>query len=393
MFYFTQVDSGLVDCNRSDTIVELMSVNQTKARELTEDWLERWRSSSETLENRVRQNSIQCSDVGVQTQPNVDNAADLIPVKQARQTGCWRSEDYDSSDALMSTYKVNDLANCASSSEWSQDSLDETTVMKSGQLAIRRGLQKEIVNLEPSDGEEEENDNISFQMQRTIVVRSPTPPLKNQRIHSRKVPSPKPHVRTIFSNTEGQQVTSEQRIMTALPNSTPSIVVDPPSLPSKEFLDHKATPLVQSELPDAKALLIRLNSLVGKLTMSDATSQNGHNWQPHRKPDSVFPPQTSFVMTPITTACCSVHHHCLVHHRPVLCHRHRCPTHQTPGVNFNIDQLLKLELLQIRRRIVARTASPKVVNRLSYLLPSNIQQDKTVEIQNANDNLPGEIWV
>ena len=126
--------------------------------------------------------------------------------------------------------------------------------------------------------------------------------------------------------------------------------------------------------------------------MSDATSQIGHNWQPHvrhGKPDSVFH-QNSYVVTPIT--CCSVHHHqhhCLIHNRPILCHRHCRRTQQTP---VNIDHLLKEELLQIRRKMVARTASPKVVNRLSYLLPSNKHKDKTVETH-VNDNLPGEIWV
>jgi len=385
-----------VDCHQSDTIVELMSVNQTKARELTEDWIERWRASSDNLETRPRQNT----DVGVQTQllqieGNVD---ELFPVKQEkRQVGCRHLEEYDSSDGLM-PFKSNNLASSSSSNDWSRDSLDDDCLKICHPLSeIRQAQKNDTGNMESKD-EDKDNHNALFQLQRNRAVRSPTPPLKNQRIQSRKVPSPKPHVRTIFNSTEGQKATGDQRETRM--TSPPLIMVNSPSLPSQELLYNKASTMKSnftppSAQPDAKALLARLNSLVGKLSMSNS-SPNCHNCyhrveSRQRNPESIckataHPP--SFVLSSSPVCCSTLHTHCLVHSRPRCCHHHcRAHTH----FNKDIDHFLKEELLAIRRRIVARTASPKVISSLSYLLPQNRPQPNTNT--ESNPNLPGEIWV
>ena len=375
-----------------------MSVNQTKARELTEDWIERWRASSDNLETRPRQNT----DVGVQTQllQIGDNADELFPVKQEkRQVGCSHLEEYDSSDGLM-PFKSNNLASSSSSNDWSRDSLDDDCLKICHPLSeIRQAQKNDIGNMESKD-EDKDNNNALFQLQRNRAVRSPTPPLKNQRIQSRKVPSPKPHVRTIFNNTEGQQATGDQGVTRM--TSPPLILVDPPSLPSQELLYHQASTMKSnftppSALPDAKALLARLNSLVGKLSMSNS-SPNCHNCYHQSElrqsnPESICKATThppSFGLSSSLVCCSTLHTHCLVHNRPRCCHHHcRAHTH----FNKDIDHFLKEELLAIRRRIVARTASPKVISSLSYLLPQNRPRHQPNINTESNPNLPGEIWV
>ena len=72
-----------------------MSENQTNARELTEDWLHKWRSL-ESDEDKVTNHtySSRCNEIGVQTSLPflIDDPADLIPVKEDKLENNWRPE-------------------------------------------------------------------------------------------------------------------------------------------------------------------------------------------------------------------------------------------------------------------------------------------------------------
>lgn len=198
---------------RPEQLVDLMTANQSKAEELTEDWLQKWEPRSVDFPR----SSI---DAAVQTVSGEDSmgssTTDLIPVKEERMSGPMTCQFvYNSPDVLRNH---SSSESDEEDENWSDDSLEGCPVAVADSF---------------------DEDGNSFRR-----LSSPHPPLLTKRIHARKT-APKPDVRTIFTASQ--------------PTLPPQIVIDPP-MENAEL----ATPF-----PDSKDLMARLNSLISKLSLNN----------------------------------------------------------------------------------------------------------------------------
>ena len=387
-----------------------MSVNQTKARELTEDWLHKWRSL-ESDEDKVTNHtySSRCSEIGVQTSLPflIDDPADLIPVKEDKLENNWRPEE---------------LLNISDNDSWSDDSLDgsypssKIVPEKNRQsftesFIMSKPITQELTDVKSVSQIEESFTSLwpeSYQQRRSPM------PTSQRRINARKILKTRPDVRTIFSYQEDDH---RSRLPT-----TPTIVFHPPSADSDDAKETLADPRdrtiysgskilytppssqahdVPSKL-EGEVLLAKLNFLINKMAISGSQESycNQNLWPIHRN----IQPERKSGMAINTAHCCHVNchqgdhskiQHCQVHHHHYQRYNHRCPIHQPVTSSLSFEAMVRLELLAIRRRMVARTASPKVINSLPYLRQWQSNSPHCIYDKNCHcqQNLPGEIWV
>lgn len=402
---------------RSEAITELMSVNQSKARELTEDWLHKWRSLESEEDKVITHTPSRSSDIGVQTlfPILIDDPADLIPVKEEKGTDNWRLEEEQISEREADVWSDDSLDGNSYPNEIGPEKINQSFTESFGMS--KPSITQELTFVKTGAPTEECFTPLwpeSYQQRRSPL------PTSHRRINARKLLKSRPDVRTIFSYQEDDQ---QQKCPSRLP--TPTIVFDPPSasVNKESFADPRDKPSysggrilythsssqsydeLQSKL-EGEALLARLNSLIDKMAISG--TQVSHrkkiwplhrNIQPERKPEMVINAMN----------CCCVNHHqcahyhninqdCPVQHQQFYQPNRRCQIHQPAVIsNISFEAIIREELLAIRRRMVARTASPKVLTALPYLKQwqtysssSHHAHDKNCHCQ---QNLPGEIWV
>lgn len=422
-----QVEFSHADYNsgsiRSENM-DLMRVNHSKACALTEDWLQKWRcretdESADVITHTAPPRSI---EVGVQVSfPIVmDDPADLIPVKEAKPAN--RSQTEDATSLLGNSFTVTDSeSNC-----WSDDSLDgsdPTEVQQKKFIAnssIPLPISQETTNqtIKP-DFKIGDNFFTPWSGSHHQPGRPPTPTSK-KRISPQKVFKPRPDVRTIF-NGEFQH---EEMCSSLL--STPAIIFDPPSggtCGKQTYLDSgcHSPRKCSMELPynhlqsslDNKDSMIKFhpeidNMINGSYHYESCTKPhfaNNRNVPPKLTPERNLTPSVCKA-----TCCCLIRHHCshcifqkpdfvvqASHQHNSHCKHNRRRSHHTHSTitlePHSFEAIIRAELLAIRRRMVARTASPKVAISLPYLSEWKSNSfPKTFDL-NSQDNLPGEVWV
>lgn len=389
----------------SENIADSLCANHSKAFELTEDGLRKGRcrkTGEATIHSTPR--SI---DIGIQTSFPINGAdpADLIPVKESKlvnrsrmesarstrgttlsdsETGCW------SDDSLDGSYPIEFRATTDSYTESAR-----TSKLKTQETAsiIKPNFQigERLSALLP----------VSYHQHR----HSPIPSSK-KRINARKVIRSRPDVRMMFKEPEEVQL------------SSPRIAFDQRS---DRFSVGEAFPYIQHHSSTVSSLTLPLDHLqpnrdqnsamMRSSSQSEKLVKNGIN-ESHQESDfanhgqSMLSPLSSFNNK--MSCCCRSRHHCKDGHlqnknllkqiavqRNTSCRRDTSyqRTCSVASESQSFDTMIRAELLAIRRRLVARTASPKVAASLRYL--TEWQDDVLTNPLSlkTGDSLSDEVWV
>lgn len=327
-----------------------MTVNQSKVRELTEDWLHRWRS----VEPDDSNNPPRSNDIGVQTSfpINKEDPADLIPMKET----LWQKDEV--------TQKME--TDSEAGAEWSDDSLDGYN----GQRWSKKTTSK-YYNTKPtkeSNAAESVGSSYasSFWSEQSPIIHGHGINVRNNK--SGDVPD----VKTIFSYSREED---EQSSTLTPPSSDKHLSRAPIYYSHVGKFPSSSSPISPPNniILSADELLTRLNTLIDKLRINECNNSN----------------QTSSVNLPHYKFC-HKRNHC--HHCHCKCRTHHSLLADQPS----FESVMRAELLAIRRRMVAKTASPKVAQTLSYLTSTKnyVSYYEMYDTFNTEDgNLPGEIWV
>lgn len=376
---------------RSETIVELMTVNQSKVRELTEDWLHRWRSVEPGDAETTANHPPRSNDIGVQTSFPVlinEDSVDLVPVNQ--------SATLSLKDAVVSTQKMQTDSEAG---VWSDDSLDSYKAEEWPKKTTSKCSTSDKM-YKPTT--EKSNANVDQDSQSVGSYASLWTSERNENQTS-------PDVKTIFSYSRGFQeekdATDSSTLVAASEKLRSSRLPQVPiyhsdkshsNFPVGKF-PSSSSPLPHNLLPNSAIS----DDLLTRLHITEWPSNCNIQCEPISK--------TNSFSTFNQTNYCSVSlHHCKVCHKQNHRSRHychcqhhvRCRSHHSvvDHLSPSFESVMRAELLAIRRRMVARTASPKVAQTLSYLRQSpnrifsqSYQMYDTFNIE--DDNLPGEIWV
>lgn len=219
---------------RPEAIEDLVTANQSKAQELTEDWLQKWQSGSTIIDTIPPRSS---SDIAVQTSPfglEMEDERENHPAPTDRP--------FDDSPDGNASYEDEDLED--EEENWSDDSLE--------------GSYPTVIVTTEVDSLEEEEGGIA-----AAAARSPSS-VPIGRIRSRKTP-PKPDVRTIFTSSR-----------TNTEEPTESRTMDLQVSGNKEG---------STSLPDGPALMARLSSLIRNLSVNNNNDSANNRWNPKSSPN------------------------------------------------------------------------------------------------------------
>lgn len=376
-----------------------MTVNQSKVRELTEDWLQRWRTTEPNEEIITSKNMTRTNNIGVQTA--LPDPADLIPVKES----AIRWDD-------------NEAAG------WSDDSLENSYVVDGWDRKGSENYSDDLMLSKPTTRECNKTDSPS--------VESLTPLWAGSCLHqpslfpiyvthgglkTLQVPKTVPDVGTIYSHSSDfQEETDSTSNSTPAAPSNPSSFTDTQDVlfssrlssvyhstgrhmpPSNSFSESSCLP---SDPNDDDILLSRLNSLIEKLRLSKPLSRTfvksdiQSNHVTHKKSIPTLN-KSSCCCTNLKFCIChpKQNHgfscHCDGYHCQYHCHAHDSKAYQVPS---SFESIIRAELLAIRRRMVARTASPKVAKTLPFLMRPSTNSQLVHDTNVQEGNLPGELWV
>jgi len=419
MAFLKQVELSHLDYNsgpiRSENM-DLMRVNHSKACALTEDWLQKWRcrETDESADDVIHTTPPRSMEVGVQASFPIGtkDPADLIPVKEVKPVN--RPQTEDATKVLENSFNVTDgESNC-----WSDDSLDGSypTEVQQKKLIKNSSIpfpisQESTVAIKPDF---KIGDNFFPPWSRSHHQQGrPLTPTSQKRISPRKVLKPRSDVKTIFNG----EIQHEERCSSLL--STPDIIFDPSSDGKKTYFDSgcHSPRKCSMELPYLQSSLDNKDSMIDFHPEIDDAINGSYHYESCMKPHFANRNVSAKLisqhnLTPDvckTTYCCLIRHHCshcifqkpdfvvpATHHHNSHCQQNRGRSHHALPITLkphSFEAIIRAELLAIRRRMVARTASPKVAISLPYLSEWKSNSiPKTFDL-NSHYNLPGEVWV
>ncbi|XP_032786590.2 kinesin-like protein KIF16B isoform X2 [Daphnia magna] len=379
----------------SENITKLLGANHSKACELTEDWLRKWRRGIGEAISTVH-STPQSTEIGIQTSFPIimKDLGNVIPAKESKSANRAPVENATSN---LGTIDFHSETSC-----WSDDSLDgsyptefrPTTDSHTEYPGMSKLMVQESASIIKPNFHIGESLSApfsgSFHQQRP----SPTPSSK-KRISARRVIKTGPDVRTMFKNSGEIQ---QSRCSSPL---SPSLVVTgrPPESFSKrkafKYIPDQVHPfgisacsqkLPLDNLPsnqDHEIAKVKSNSYDEKMINNDSHKSYQELELASRSVE--FVPSSRIGLSSCNSkvnCCCHILHHgspCKLQHQNFLAQigyqrnsycQHDISYQQSRAVpckSQSFDTILRAELLAIRRRMVARTASPKVAASLRYL--------------------------
>lgn len=383
-----------------------MTVNQSKVRELTEDWLHRWRSPERDDTENTASNPPRSNDIGVQTSFPLlikEDSTGLISVEESATPWC--------KDVVHSSQKMETDSEAGG---WSDDSLDSYTTEGWKKKNTSKYSTNDTINKETAEEFNAivEPDSQSVGSYTSLWTSEPCIHRAHQShchgISIRNDNKSSPDVKTVFNYSrdfqEDKSSTNASTLVGASEEQLRFSQCRAPIFHSAGKFPSSSSPIPQPKLLSNSAtaddLLNRLSTLIDKLRIIEWPT----NCNTHCEP---FPRTNTFSTFNQTNYCSFSLQHCkFCHKRNHRSHHHhcqhylRCRTHHSVAdqLSPSFESVMRAELLAIRRRMVARTASPKVAQNLSYLTQTptkNFGQPYQMydSFNMDDDNLPGEIWV
>ncbi|KAI9557590.1 hypothetical protein GHT06_017418 [Daphnia sinensis] len=382
-------NSGLIP---SENISNLLGAHHSKARELTEDWLRKWSREIGEATTTVH-TTPQSTEIGIQTSFPII-MEDLGYVITAKETKSANRAPVENATSNLETVLFHSETSC-----WSDDSLDgsyptefhPTTDSHTEYSRMNKLMVQEpawIIKPNFHIGESLSAPfSDSFHQQR----QSPTLPSK-KRITAKKVVRTRPDVRTMFENSgEIPQSRCSSPLSSSLVVTSPL----PESFSERKafrYLPDQAHPSSSSacseKLPldnlpsnqDHEIAKVKSTSHGEKMISND--SHKSYQESELASSNAEFVPSSRIGLSSRNTCCCHILHHgspCKLQNQNFLAQiayqrngycQHDTSYQQSRAVRCksqSFDTILRAELLAIRRRMVARTASPKVAASLRYL--------------------------
>ncbi|XP_057366894.1 kinesin-like protein KIF16B [Daphnia carinata] len=354
----------------SKNITNLLGANHSNACELTRDWLREWRREIGEATATVHRTP-QFSEIGIQTSFPIimEDIGYVMPAKEAKSANRPPVGNVTSN---LGTILFHGETTC-----WSDDSLSDsypsewcpTTDSHTEYPRMSKMVQEPASIIEPNFhiGESLSAPFLgSYHQQK----QSPTPS-NEKRINSRKVIKTMPDVQTTFKNSE------EIPLSISSSPLSPSLVVF--GRHPESFSKQKAFSYIPDQAHSSSSSVCTGEKMINN------DSPKSYQELEHDSHNVGFVPSSRIGLSSCNSkvnCCCHTLRHgnrCKLQNQTFLAQfayqrksycQHDTNYQQTRAVpckSQSFDTILRAELLAIRRRMVARTASPKVAASLRYL--------------------------